>query len=457
LAVVDAAESERKGPPNVVFLFSDDQRPDTIHALGNDFINTPHLDSLVARGTSFSRAICANPICTPSRAEVMSGCDSFRNGVLDFGRRIDPELSLWAKTMQAGGYQTCYVGKWHNDGRPTERGYSQTRGLYAGGGGRWAVPTYDWNGRLVTGYRGWIFQTDDRKYFPERGIGLTPNISEDFAEAAIGFIKEKHAKPYFLHVNFPAPHDPLLMPFGYEDMYDPEKIPLPKNHLPEHPFDHGNYNGRDEKLLPWPRTPEDVRNELAVYYAVISHMDAQIGRVFKALKEAGQWENTIIIFASDHGLGMGSHGIRGKQNMYEHTINVPLIIAGPGLPTGKRSAAQCYLRDLFPTSCDLVGLEIPKSVQGKSLKPVLTGKREAIYSEVFGYFRNFQRMIRNDDYKLIYYPHIKRTQLFDMKNDPLELNDLANNPKHVSTKNELRKKLFDWQQKVNDPALTAFK
>src|SRR5262245_42221834 len=132
------------------------------------------------------------------------------------------------------------------------------------------------------GYRGWVFQTDDGKLFPEQGVGLTPDISRRFADAAITFLKRKPSRPLFLHVNFTAPHDPLLLPPDHEKAYDPERLPLPANFLPRHPFDHGNLTGRDEQLWPSPRTESDARAELAAYYAVISHLDEQVGRVLAA-------------------------------------------------------------------------------------------------------------------------------------------------------------------------------
>ncbi|GAB4137227.1 MAG: sulfatase-like hydrolase/transferase [Planctomycetaceae bacterium] len=441
--------------PNILFLLSDDQRPDTIAALGNPIIKTPHLDSLVKSGLTFTRATCSNPICTPSRAEILTGASGHRNGVTDFGGRFRKGIAFWANTFQRAGYRTGYVGKWHNAGRPSTVGYSETPGLYAGGGGRWAVPSFDWNGRPVTGYRGWIFQTDDRRtFFPERGVGLTPGISAHFADAAIQFLKKPNEKrPFFLHVNFTAPHDPLLMPYGYEKLYNPQKIPLPGNFLPRHPFDHGNFMGRDERLWEWPRTRQAVREELAVYYSVITHMDAQIGRIINTLKANGQWKNTIVIFASDHGLAIGSHGLRGKQNMYEHTIGVPLIFSGPGIPQNRKTSAQCYLRDLFPTTCELANIPIPRSVNGRSLKPVIDGKATSLYPHIFGRFRNVQRMIRTDEWKLIYYPQAKRTQLFHLKTDPLEMKNLFNRKKHAAIQKELLKKLADWMRSVNDPVL----
>src|SRR3954467_7503043 len=151
-------------------------------------------------------------------------------------------------------------------------------------------------------------------------------------------------------------------------------MPLPANFRPEHPFDHGNLPGRDEALLPFPRTADDIRQELACYYAVISHMDEQIGRILQALDDSGRRENTIVIFTSDHGLAIGSHGLVGKQNMYEHTINVPLVITGPGIRAGQRVDTQCYLRDLFPTMCELAGIAAPET-DGRSLVPAIHGEK----------------------------------------------------------------------------------
>jgi arylsulfatase A-like enzyme len=427
--------------PNVLLLVSDDQRPDTIAALGNRHIRTPTLDQLVARGTAFLRATCANPICTPSRAEIMTGCSGFRNGVLDFGDTIRPGTPRWAETMRTAGYRTFYVGKWHNDGRPRDHGYDQSRGLFFSGGPKRLTYPTDHAGRAVTGYTRWVFQSDDGTIYPEKGVGLTPEISDHIAAAAIDLIKQTKSRPFFLHVNFTAPHDPLLLPPRFETAYDPQAIPLPPNFLEQHPFDHGNLRGRDEKLWPWPRTEQDVRSELAAYYAVIAHMDQQIGRILTALEDAGEREETLVIFTSDHGLAIGSHGLRGKQNMYDHTIGVPLIFAGPGVPGGTKNRAQCYLRDLFPTVCDLVGVAWPESVEGRSLAPVIRGKQESIYPAVFGYFRNSQRMIRTDRWKLIHYPSIGRYQLFDLMTDPNELHDVSGDGRHKNRFEQLQARL----------------
>ena len=450
-----ADDRSEAGRPNFLVIVSDDQRPDTIGALGNPIIHTPNLDSLVREGVAFTRAIAPNPICVPSRAEIMTGSSGFTNGVGVSASKMNPELVLWADCMRRAGYHGWYVGKWMNDGRPVVRGYEESLGLFSSGGSQWWVDQSDYHGRPVTGYRGWIFQSDDGTKYPQKGVGLKPDIDKEFADAAIEFINRKPEKPFFLHVNFTAPHDPLLMPPGYQGKYDPQDIPLPPNFLPEHTIDHGNLEGRDEKLLPWPRTPKDVREDLAVYYAVISHMDEQLGRILAALQTTEQADRTVVIFTSDQGLAMGSHGLRGKQNMYEHTVGTPLIFRGPGIPKGQIRDAQCYLRDLYPTVCEMAGIEVPDTVEGRSLGPVIRDEVASLYPHVFGHFRDTQRMIRGERWKLVQYPKVQEYQLFDLATDPHEVKNLADDPGREGLMRELKAKLAQWQQEVGDPLVAA--
>ena len=433
--------------PNVLLIVTDDQRPDTIAALGNDVIDTPNLDRLVKRGTTFEQATCANPLCVPSRAEILSGCSSFRNGVRGMGaERIDPKLTLLPTAMASAGYHAWYVGKWMNDGKPLTRGYQETRALFSSGGGTWkkGEVILGRKDRPVTGYRNWTFKDAQGKPELSKGVGLIPLTDQFIADGALEFLNRKTDKPFFLHLNFTGPHDPLIYPPGYEGKYKPADLKLPPNFLPRHPFDHGNFEGRDERLLPWPRTKEDVLEELAVYYAVIDHIDKQVGRIIRQLRADGRLKNTCVIFTSDHGLALGSHGLMGKQNIYEHTIRVPLVIAGPGIPKAKRTDALCYLRDLYPTICELAGVPTPKSVEGRSLLPVISGKKKAVHEEIYGYFRDKQRMIRNKRFKLIHYPHLERHQLFDLVSDPNELRDISQERASEETMESLKRKLKKW-------------
>jgi len=384
LLVTSAAAASGQQSPNILILVADDMRPDAIHARKNDRIQTPNLDRLAARGVTFTQATCSYPICVVSRAEMMTGRHAWENGVDGLGgTKLREGQVFWAEAFRKAGYATCYTGKWHTHGRPSQRGYAEVAGLFSGGGGQWWKPGQsDWKGFPITGYNGWIFQSDDGKQkFPELGVGLTPGIDGKFADAAIEFIQRQSAQPWFLHVNFTGPHDPLFMPPGMEGKYQAANMALPANFLPQHPFDHGNLKGRDEMLMPFPRTPEAVREELRVYYSVIDYLDRQIGRIVQALEASGQLERTVIVFTSDHGMSVGSHGLRGKQNMYEHTINVPLLVAGPGI-SKRETTAQVYLRDLYPTTCEWAGIPIPPSVTAKSLAPVLRGPSQTHREEI---------------------------------------------------------------------------
>ena len=433
--------------PNFLVIVTDDQRPDTIAALGNPRIATPNLDWLVRNGMTFENFLCANPLCVPSRAEILTGRTGFQNGVLGMGReQMDPKLALWPRMMAAAGYHAWYSGKWMNDGSPTRRGYNETRGLFSSGGGNWKRDEIirGRKGRPITGYRNWTFK--DAKGKPElaKGIGLTPLTDRHIADGALEFLRREATKPFFLHVNFTGPHDPLLYPPGYEKKYIGAKMKLPANFKPRHPFDHGNFNGRDERLLPWPRKEAEVKDEMAVYYAVVDHIDRQVGRLLAQLRKDGRLANTFVIFTSDHGLAIGSHGLMGKQNMYDHTIEVPFVIAGPRIKRGVRSEAFGYLRDLFPTTCELAGIAIPKTVQSQSLVAVLRGEKKTVHRLGYGYFRDVQRMVRDEQWKLVFYPKLKKYQLFDLVKDPHELRNLVDVPVQDLRLARMKRELAQW-------------
>jgi arylsulfatase A-like enzyme len=306
----------------------------------------------------------------------------------------------------------------------------------------------------VTGYTAWTFKNNKNEPQLQHGIGLTPDTDRIMTDEAVAAIERNAGQPLFLQVNFTAPHDPLHWPAGRENSHDYRAMSLPKNFRPAHPFDTGNVNGRDERVVPPPRREDDVKQERAIYFAQVENVDAQVGRIVAALEKAGLLERTLIVFSSDHGLALGSHGLMGKQNQYEHSINVPFIMAGPGVPRQRTFAAQCYLRDLYPTFCDLAGVPIPASVQGRSLVPVLRGDRTEIYDAIYGYFTDTQRMLRQPDgWKLIHYPKIGRFQLFQVNEDPLEERDLIDDPVQQSRVTRMKAALADWQRRNNDPLL----
>jgi arylsulfatase A-like enzyme len=253
-----------------------------------------------------------------------------------------------------------------------------------------------------------------------------------FADEAIAFLREQHTAPFLCYVPFDGPHDPHIVPDDFPVRYDPAKLPLPENFLPQHPFDNGEMVIRDELLLPWPRPADQVRAMTAEYYRYISYLDAQIGRVLEALDASPHANNTIVVFAADSGVGRGSHGLIGKQNLYEHSMRVPLVIGGPGLPANKTTDAMCYLFDVMPTLGSFCGVAGPTTNEGIDLTPVLRDPSKAARPTLMFGYRNVQRAWRDNQWKLIRYPQVDRTQLFDLKSDPHELKDLAGRPEHAA-------------------------
>jgi arylsulfatase A-like enzyme len=258
-------------------------------------------------------------------------------------------------------------------------------------------------------------------------------------------------QPWLCYVAFNLPHDPRVAGSDFHRRYDPAKLPLPTNFLPQHPFNNGELVIRDEQLLPWPRTAEALRKELADYYACVSFVDVQVGRIFAALRAAGAEENTLIVFASDHGLALGSHGLLGKQNLYEHSMRAPLIMAGPSIPATRKSDAFCYLADIFPTLGELAGVPAPAGSEGISLAPVIAGTATKVRDAIFTAYTKVQRAARDERWKLIVYPQINKTQLFDLQKDPDEISDLSKDPEARPQIERLKRLLEDWQAKVGDP------
>ena len=254
-----------------------------------------------------------------------------------------------------------------------------------------------------------------------------------------------------MYVAFNAPHDPRQSPREYVDMYPLENISIPESFLPEYPYkdDMGcSAKLRDEKLAPFPRTEYSVKVNRQEYYAIITHMDAQIRRILEKLEETGQAENTYIFFTADHGLSVGNHGLIGKQNMYEHSLRPPLIIVGPDIPEGAKRDMAVYIQDIVPTAIEYAGGKVPEYVEYSSLKPLIEGSVTASnYPEIYGAYMDLQRMIRADDFKLIVYPYAGVKRLFNLSVDPHEMNDLASDP---AQKERLERMFGDLQELMVD-------
>jgi len=432
--------------PNIVFLLADDQRYSTIHAWGNNDIITPTLDNLSSEGMSFRNTYImggtSGAVCAPSRAMIMTGRSLYHlNKEGEYYYPIKPETITLPEFLLENGYNTIGIGKQHNGKEVYARGFTQGGHLLFGGmSSHYKIPTYDFD---VKG----VYLEKDKYY------ALGKHSSEIYTTDAIQFINSyDQKKPFFLYVAYQAPHDPREMPEEFLKIYQDKKINLPPNFASQHEFNNGELVIRDELLAGFPRTEESVISHLKAYYAMITHLDHQIGLILKTLDDNGMKENTLVIFAADNGLAVGQHGLMGKQNIYEHSVKVPLIISGPGIPTGKSTNAFIFLNDIFPTIADYLDQEIPSSVEGISFEELFDNPGSSHREVIPLGYKNYQRGIRKDKWKLLEY-HIngeRNTQLFNLEDDPYETHNLVDFPAQESKVIELRKELIEQKNLLND-------
>ena len=431
--------------PNILFMIADDHRWDAIGGMGDTTVKTPTLDSLMTRGTTFRQThimgSLVGAVCVPSRAAVLTSANLFRSGM----QHINRDLAVWPQVMREAGYHTFATGKWHNDKETFTNSFADGAKIFFGGmSSHLDVPVFDYDPRGT--------YPNDAKYSGEKFS------TELFADSAVQFLHDYEAEnPFFLYLAFTSPHDPRTPPAKYAAMYPTEEIPVPENFLPEHPFDNGEMRIRDEVLAPFPRTSEIVQQHIADYYGMITHMDAEMGRVLSTLETTGHLENTIIIYTADHGLAVGQHGLLGKQNLYNHSIRVPSIFAGPGVPEGVTVDALTYLYDVFPTVCDLTDVACPDTTEGCSLVPLMNSSAETVRATVFAAYRDIQRTVSDGRWKLIRYYVSKETgagtnciQLFDLAQDPWETTNLVDLPEYTDCLRSLAADMEMWQIETND-------
>jgi arylsulfatase A-like enzyme len=419
-ATVAAAKPSQ--PPNILFILSDDQRWDTIRALGNNEIQTPNLDRLVEQGFHFSNVYCMGSmspaVCLPSRTMLLTGRSVWRLPHVT-GLKAPPDLVLLPRILHDAGYVTYHCGKSNN-------------------ACRYGNAAFDVNVETVKS---------------------GPDDMRQHADQVVQFLqKHDRAKPFFIYLAPPVPHDPRVAPPKFVEMYDPDKLSLSRNFMPEHPFDNGELKIRDEMLAAHPRTPHEMRQHLADYYACISDLDDQVGRILGSLRQLGYSDNTVVIFSSDQGLAVGGrHGLMGKQNLYEH-VKPPLVISGPGVPHGQ-SDALVYLYDLFPTICEYAHASTPAVAEGKSLAPIVHGEASDVRQYLFMAYRDWQRMVRDKRWKLIEYVvgDQHHTQLFDLSKDPDELNNLATDANSAEVLTRLQGQLRHLAKKFGDPDAAIFR
>jgi arylsulfatase A-like enzyme len=468
------AQSSR---PNFLFMIADDLTFRAIHSLNNSEIHTPNLDRLASSGCAFTHCFhqgaWSGAVCIPSRTMLNSGLTGFHAETgLDW-------VHTWGQTLGAAGYDTYICGKWHLNPTVLERSFKEMGPVGPG----FLAPGKDFytdgNSDNDRDHPNPPLADDPAYLRPRacdtwnaadrslRGHWLQANLvdierpdsiehsSVIYADSIIDHLTNKAAKrdsPFFIYAGFNAPHDPRQSPQEFLDLYPQDGIEIPPNFLAEHPFNLGpDTFGRDEMLAPFPRTKEAVQLHRREYYAIISHLDQQIGRILDALERSGKARDTYVIFTADHGLAVGEHGLMGKQNLYECSVRMPLLISGPGITPGERIDELVYQHNLYATTCDLAGVPIPSRVEFPSFAHLLRGEQRPLYDAVFCYHRHTQRSVRTKTHKMILYPEVQRIQLFNIQDDPWEMHDLSANPESMAIEEDLMQRLRQLQQQLDDP------
>ena len=443
---VDVA-SGQKAQPNVLFIFADDLSYDSVGANGNLEVRTPSIDSIAKSGINFSHAYnmgaWGGAVCVASRTMLNTGRFVWDAQKLDLKNYQKSEKS-WSQRMSSAGYETYFTGKWHVKMKPAE--IFDHVGSVRGG-----MPKQTKEGYLRPAPdNDWTPWDKSKGGFWEGG----KHWSEVVGDEAVGFLETARSsdKPFFMYIAFNAPHDPRQAPKEFVDQYPAEKIKVPENFLSKYPYQDEigcGENLRDARLAPFPRTESVVQVHRQEYYAIITHMDREIGRILTALEATGKAKNTYVIFTADHGLACGHHGLMGKQNMYDHSMRVPFYVKGPGVKAGSSSPEKIYLQDAMATSLDIAGSS-GDGVAFQSLLPIIKSERGSKYESIYGGYTKLQRMVIKDNWKLIMYPAAKAVRLYDLTSDPQEMNDLSSDSKHLARMESLYQEFGELQKVTND-------
>lgn len=439
--------------PNILFIFADDFAYDCVAVHGNDEIKTPTLDKLANGGTTFTHAYnmgsYSGAVCIASRMMLNSGRFVWTSEKLH--KQAEQERIAgrwWSEHMKRAGYETYMTGKWHLPAS-AQKSFDQAKNIRPG------MPNQTkegYNRPQPDGTDPW--DPADPKFagFWKGGKHWSEVIADDtetFLDHAKGI-----DKPFFMYIAFNAPHDPRQAPQKYLDMYPSDKIKIPQPFIKQYLYGEAMQcppGLRDERLAPHPRFEHAIQVNRAEYYAIITHLDDQLKRIMDALEKSGKADNTIIVFTADHGLAVGHHGLLGKQNMYDHSVRVPFILKGPGIEKGKEISEGIYLQDIMPTSLEWAGIASkPEHVDFKSLNPLLKDETADHYPAIYCGYREGQRAITHDGYKLILYPKVPVARLFKLKDDKLEAIDLASKPASKPIMKKLFAKLLELQGDVQD-------
>jgi arylsulfatase A-like enzyme len=474
--------NQKAKKPNLLFIWTDEQQARTMAAYGNTKIKTPNLNKLAAESTVFMNPYVTQPVCTPSRAAIMTGLYPHTTGCLSNNTPLNDSISALPGLLHDASYKTAYMGKWHlgeeifpHQGFQTwvslEDSYS---GYFKNNGDKNARSSYHkW--LLSKGYKP---DTEDNKF--SRGFAAKLPIEHCkpsfLAEQACQYLERNKENPFILYVNFLEPHMPFTGPL--DNMYRPEEVDLPGNY--RDPLDESEplrfRLKREGTMKKYGESEADMRKLIARYWGLVSQVDQSVGKILDKLKELGLDENTIIVFTSDHGDMMGAHNMVEKQVMFEEAVRVPLMMKVPFLKGGQKKISERVSQiDIVPTLLDLMGGKVAGHLQGKSLVPLIRGEKEsgryvfiewnpdpeynvnqyknsglAPVNDILSAEETSTRAVISPDGWKLCLSNKDKNQLFDLKNDSMETTNLFNDPKYKDKTRELSEKIRAWQIQTGD-------
>ncbi|MBD3347002.1 MAG: sulfatase-like hydrolase/transferase [Chitinivibrionales bacterium] len=479
--------------PNLLFIYTDEQAYNTLAAYGNTAIHMPNLNRLAQRCTVFDRAYVTQPVCTPSRSSLLTGLYPHKNGCTENNIPLSEDIPCLPEMIERGDYATAHFGKWHlGDEIFAQHGFEQWRSIED------HYSHYFSKGRdknSHSSYHDFLLQngftpTDGSRFSRPEAARMPEQFGKPayLAQEASSFIRQNSDHPFVLYVNFFEPHMPFFGP--RDNQYDPASIPLPPNFdcppaenqplktrlLQEHYLRYGHSG------LPL-QTPDDWRKMIANYWGLCSLIDTHIGTILSTMDQHDLWDNTIVVFTSDHGDMMGSRRLVGKYVMFEEAIRVPLMIGIPGQHNGRRVRGPVSQIDIVPTLLDLMGQPVHSHLQGKSLCPLLDGRRDIHREDVFvewngannglgdkigevsipqwmnesyskekieSAMRDPVRTIINPDGWKYCWSSIDEDELYNLNDDPLETRNLAADRDFGGIKDDLKQRIKEWKVGVGD-------
>ncbi len=443
--------------PNIILITTDSQRWDAVGCYGNHIVRTPILAQMAAESCCFANAIVNNPVCVPSRACMQTGRYTHQHGLryqekkVDYTKGLPPWETTFMERLQSAGYYTAAIGKIH---MYPPKGFHETH-LTHGQGARWHVPYGSELGPAQLGdeYARWLEQRhpggytkiyEQRRsaaYKQNKAVVVNVLPTEDYidtwiTEKAMEFVSGEREQPFFLWYGLCNPHPPIDPPQEYADLYDPAAVVLTDRFL----------KGVD----PAERSKMEahVRRRTAYFWGLCTYVDDMMGRVFRVLQQKNLWDNTVVIFTSDHGEMMGDHGLFGKQIFYEGAIHVPLVVKppadGPRIPV---VSGLVEVMDVAATVLDYAGLPIPCTMEAASLRPAVEGKAQGKEMTLCEYTPSDQsrhgKCIQTGRFKYQYWAPGGQTILYDHQEDPYELRNVADDPAYAKARTEMHEMLVE--------------